>query len=149
MALAETGPPQHLSRPPFHEPARVNGRRAVHENKLDALGILMRLGESRLVDDLGRIEDHKVGIKPLRDTTAPFQSHPCGWQRCHFAHRLLQLHYFFLAHIMPQHAWECAVPPWVRMAAARLGEAPVGAGHGEGMPHDAFHVAFVEHMVNA
>ena len=50
---------------------------------------------------------------------------------------------------MTQHARERPVPARVWMAAARLGQAAVRPGHGEGMLHDAFHVLFIEHMVDA
>src|SRR5579864_998572 len=93
--------------------AAVNDKVAVDDHRVDALRILVRILESRLVCDRVEIEQHDVGGLPLaNDASVGKAQLRCRHPR-HFVDRRLEAEEFELASVSPESARETPNTAWV------------------------------------
>src|SRR5213593_2857520 len=82
---------------------------SVHQHVLDAERGLMRLLERGAIDDRRRIENGDVCIHARTHEAAIDETDALSGERRHLAHRKLEGHEFFIAHVAAQDAGERTV----------------------------------------
>ena len=95
-----------------------------------------------------RVEHDHVGHVAHFQYAAVGEPEPRGRHLRHLVDRSLERQQLLIAHVLAQHAGECAVRPRMRVSVSGARNASIARDHRERRHHDAAHVLLVEHMID-